>query len=217
MERFEKQIGEDPKHIIIWLHGLGADGYDFQDIPTMLNPTIQTALKYIFPHAPIRPVTLNGGIEMRAWFDVLNLEADGRYDRDGIVEAETLVGNIIEECIHDGYESKNIVLAGFSQGAATILFTGLRYPKPLGGLIALSSFLPEHEWALETMSASNQSVPIFMGHGTQDPLVKYEWGKMTQAVLTESGYSVDWHEYPMAHSVCPEELEDLGHWCHRIL
>lgn len=215
MNHFEKQTGDNPAKLVIWLHGLGADGYDFQEVPAMLDSQIQQAVQYIFPHAPVRPVTLNGGMPMRAWFDVFNLEADGRYDRNGLVETEAFVAELIEQGIARGYASQDIFLAGFSQGAAAILFSGLRYHKALGGLVALSSFLPEHEWVLETLAECNRNVPIFMGHGSADPLVKYEWGKMTKTVLSDAGYAVDWHEYPMAHSICPDELDDLGRWLHQ--
>lgn len=197
---------------VIWLHGLGADGHDFAGILPALNLPADHRIRFIFPHAPIQPVTINMGMPMRAWFDVLSLEADNRYDLSGILQTENTVHALIENELQRGVASNNIVLIGFSQGGATVLFSGLRYQKPLAGIAALSSFLPAADHFAESDFSANLTTPIFMAHGKQDAVVRYAWGEKSCQVLREHGHQVSWHRYNMAHEVCPEEVTDLRNW-----
>lgn len=197
---------------VIWLHGLGADGHDFEPIAPELNLPASLPLRFIFPHAPIRPVTINNGFAMRAWFDIYSMNINQRIDEEGITKSVSIVRNLIEHEKSLGISTKNIVLAGFSQGSVIALSTGLSYPEPLAGVIALSGFLPNAEQLIANVREYNKSLPIFIAHGNQDLVVPCMLGQITADVLTKAGYPVTWKEYAMAHSICGEEVHDIAGW-----
>jgi phospholipase/carboxylesterase len=197
---------------IIWLHGLGADGYDFVPIvPALDVPTLDT-VRFVFPHAPIRPVTLNAGMPMRAWFDVTGFDRNALQDEAGIRASDAAIREWIERERERGIEARSVVLAGFSQGGAMALFTGLRYPERLAGVLALSTYLPLGPALADEGSAANRDVPILMCHGRFDPVVSIEYGERSHEHLTKLGYTVDWREYPMQHEVSPEEIAAIAQW-----
>ncbi len=204
------------KRSLIWLHGLGADGSDFVPIVPELKLPSVAGMRFIFPHAPIMPVTLNQGYEMRAWFDIYTIAMDAKIDASGIARSVNSIEKLIERETARGIATNNIILAGFSQGAAIALNTGLFFAKPLAGIIALSGFLPLANDILKKASTANRHIPIFLAHGTEDPIVPYALGKTTYVTLKQAGYSIDWHSYAMAHSVCEAEINDLSKWL-RIL
>lgn len=208
-------IGQ-PIRAIIWLHGLGADGHDFTPIVPELELPSTLGIRFIFPHAPIMPVTINQGYEMPAWFDIYSASIAAKIDNQGIANSIQQINAIIEAQTKDGITPNNIILAGFSQGAVIALATGLSFPEKLAGMIALSGYLPQAGELLMTASAANRTTPIFVGHGTEDPIVPYALGESTSNVLTSAGYPVAWHSYPMPHSVSPDEIEDIGKWIRRI-
>lgn len=205
-----------PKTSVIWLHGLGADGYDFASIVQQLKLPEKLAMRFVFPHAPIRPVTLNGGYQMRAWFDVYDLDINAEQDENGIRETQKLMEQLIEDEISLGIISEAIVLAGFSQGASMALHTGLRYPQKLAGILALSGFLPLAELLESEQSSINKKISILMLHGEYDDVIPIEWAKLSRDGLIESGYTVDWKSYPMQHNVCPEEINDISKWLQNL-
>ena len=213
-ESVEIKPDQAAKHCIIWLHGLGADGHDFVPIVPDLQLPAALAVRFIFPHAPIMPVTINNGYEMRAWFDILDLSFGAKIDEDGISASQKLLENLIEKQIASGIQPENIILAGFSQGGAIALTTGLAYPKRLGGVLALSTFLPLADKVLA--NASNKSLPIFIAHGTQDSVLPFFLGEMTTKTLEQAGYPVSWHSYVMPHSVCAEEIGDISQWIQKV-
>jgi len=201
---------------VIWMHGLGADGYDFEPIVPELDVD-STGLRFVLPHAPVRPVTINGGIPMRAWFDVISLDRGSTQDEEGIRDAERHIRALIRRENERGVPTDRILLAGFSQGGAVALHTGLRYPERLAGLIGLSTYLPMH-WTLEgEADEANGATPVFMAHGSMDPLLPSALGVATRDLLRERGYPVEWHDYPMAHAVCAEEVSHLRVWLEGVL
>ena len=201
---------------VIWLHGLGADGHDFPPIVPELGLDPALAIRWIFPHAPAIPVTINGGMLMPAWFDILGTDFHRRQDEAGIRRsAAQLVGLIAHEN-ERGIPCERILLAGFSQGGAIAMHVALRHPERLCGLVCLSTFLVLGESLATERSAANRELPIFQAHGTSDPMVVLERGVATRDRLRELGYAVDWHTYPMVHQVCLEEIEDLGAWLGRL-
>jgi phospholipase/carboxylesterase len=214
LDAIEIETTPAPTASIIWLHGLGADGHDFEPIVPELGLPKSTAVRFIFPHAPVRPVTINGGARMRAWYDVT---PDGQQDAGGIRASEAHVEALITRERTRGIAAGAIVLAGFSQGGAMALQTGLRHPERLAGILALSAYLPLPDALALEASAANRDVPIFMAHGTQDPVIPLSWAKRSRDFLVGLGYAVDWHEYLMPHSVCAEEIADIGHSLRRIL
>jgi phospholipase/carboxylesterase len=201
---------------VIWLHGLGADGHDFEPIVPELNLSQSLPLRFIFPHAPTRPVTINNGFAMRARFDIYSMHIDQRIDDEGIASSVSIVRNLIEHEKNLGIPTKNIVLAGFSQGSVIALSTGLSYPEPLAGVIALSGFLPNAEQILASVRDYDKSLPMFIAHGNQDAVVPCMLGQTTADVLTKAGYPVTWKEYAMAHSVCGEEVQDISRWLTKL-
>jgi phospholipase/carboxylesterase len=211
LETVERCTGSPVQGSVIWLHGLGADGHDFEPIVPELR--IDGApLRFVFPHAPVQPVTLNGGIPMRSWFDVLSLERGSRQDEPGIRRAETRVRALIRRENERGVPTAKIVLAGFSQGGALALHTGLRYPERLAGLIGLSTYLPL-DWTVDAEAhEANRATPVFMAHGTFDPLVPAALGSRTCDLLRERDYAVAWQTYPMDHAVCAEEVTHVRDW-----
>lgn len=212
----EVASGANPEGSVIWLHGLGADGHDFEPIVPQLGLTGQRGLRFVFPHAPMRPVTINGGMTMRAWYDILTLGRGGPQDETGIRESGEQLRMLVERERERGMPYEKIVLAGFSQGGAIALHTALRFPHQLAGLMALSSYLPLpgsfDEEVVRNSEAQSEELPIFMAHGTFDPMLPMALGQHTHEMLEKAGYEVEWHEYPMAHAVCPEEIADIRNW-----
>ncbi len=212
IEHIERSTGENPTATIIWLHGLGADGHDFEPIVPELDLPADTPVRFIFPHAPKQPVTINGGMVMRAWYDLTGTEFARREDAAGVMRSAQLIEKLIQREIERGIPSTRIFLAGFSQGGAIALQTGLRYPQPLAGILALSTYLPLADRLSSEAHASNRAVPIFMAHGLYDPVVPFALGDHSFQVLQENGYNIEWHSYPMPHSVHPDEIRDIGAW-----
>ena len=207
----EIEIGDnEPQGSIIWLHGLGADGHDFEPIVPELRLPPALGLRFVFPHAPVRPVTLNGGMAMRAWYDIYSLERDGPADAAGIRASAELLEQWITREQERGIRADRIVVAGFSQGGAIALHTGLRAKQELAGILALSTYLPmPNAFASEAVVTD---LPVFMAHGTLDPVLPMALGRESADFLLAGGYNVEWHDYPMAHSVCLEEIGDIRTW-----
>lgn len=197
---------------IIWLHGLGADGHDFVPLVPELHLPASLNIRFIFPHAPIMPITLNNGYEMRAWYDISSLTIDGISDKIGIEKSVQFVNTLIAKEVARGIETKNIILAGFSQGAVIALVTGLCCPDRLGGIIALSGYLPLAAEIAQKASKENRQIPIFLAHGTEDNVVPYPLGKAAHLHLKQAAYAVSWHTYPIGHSVNEEEIADISEW-----
>ncbi len=197
---------------VIWLHGLGADGYDFVPIVNELGLPASLSLRFVFPHARPRPVTINNGFVMRAWYDIKGLSRDGVEDDAGIRESQDVVQRYLQAEVDKGIAANRIVLAGFSQGGAIALQTALRHDTALAGVMALSTYLPLRARLATEASAANRAVPIFMAHGTQDQVVPLQLGEASRELLAQLGYQVEWHTYPMAHSVCLEEIVDIAAW-----
>ena len=213
----ELQTHPAPTATVIWLHGLGADGYDFVPVVRELQTLGAPAARYVFPHAQTMPVTINGGAVMRAWYDILNIDLLRREDEKGIRASQQKVEALIEREVERSVPRSRIVLAGFSQGGAIALHTGLRQPQPLAAVIALSCYLAlADRFAAERMSA-NASVPIFMAHGTSDPIVPIARGAASRDSLIAAGHQVEWHEYPMPHSVSEQEIRDIASFLKRVL
>lgn len=208
----ETETRPNPTHTILWLHGLGADGNDFAPIvPELVDPS-WPALRFVFPHAPVRPVTVNGGMKMRAWYDIAGMDIAQREDAAGVRDSVGHVEALIAREAQRGVPSENLILAGFSQGGAITLAAGLGHAQRLGGLVVLSSYLPLADAVLAARNAANATTPIFQAHGSHDPVVPEPLGKLARDRLRTSGYVVDWHTYPMAHQVCAEEIDDLRTW-----
>ncbi len=207
--------GKAPHHSIIWLHGLGADGSDFVEVAEQMN--LPVAMRFIFPHAPKQPVTINGGFIMRAWYDITEIDIAARQDAAGIQASQLEIGKFIAQEKIRGISEENIYLAGFSQGGAIALHTGLRHPAKLGGILALSTYLPLAEMMSQEVSLSAKNTPVFFAHGRHDPVVPYALGKMSAEKLQQHGHQVEWHEYDMPHSVCMEEISDIEKWLTRRL
>ena len=204
----ELETGANPVASVIWLHGLGADGHDFEPIVPELR--LKAPLRFVFPHAPVRPVTNNSGARMRAWYDIFQF-GGGPEDEAGIRASEKLLGEMIEK------EKGPVFLAGFSQGGAIVLQTALRYPRKLKGVLALSTYLPLSGKLSNEKHPENQKIPVFMAHGTQDPVIPLQKAKLSREVLEQQGYQVEWHEYPMPHSVCPQEISDISSFITKLL
>lgn len=201
-----------PTSAVIWLHGLGADGFDFVPIAHELRLPSPLATRFIFPHATPRPVTINNGFVMRAWYDIKGFGPERAEDDVGIRESDAVVRKYLDQQIAAGIAANRIVIAGFSQGGAIALQTALRYPQRLAGVMALSTYLPLRESLAKEAVAANRDVPILMCHGLSDPIVPAELGKASRDVLLGLGYQVDWRSYPMEHQVCMEEVVDISNW-----
>ncbi len=197
---------------VIWLHGLGADGHDFVPIVPELKLPAEPGVRFVFPHAPVRPVTLNNGMRMRAWYDIRTLTAEGRADETGLRESGARLADYIAKEQAAGIDASRIVVAGFSQGGAVALHAGLRYAEPLAGILALSSYLPLASTLATERSPENQETPILMCHGLYDPVLPHGLGVMARDALLVLGYTVEWKEYPMQHQVCLPEIEAIGAW-----
>ena len=210
LEHISLETGNHPQYSIIWLHGLGADGQDF--VPLVEDIQLPLAVRYIFPHAPRRPVTLNGGFVMRAWYDIANNNIDSQQDEAGIRASEADVEALIEQEVERGIAHQHIFLAGFSQGGAIALHTALRLYTPLAGVLALSAYLPLSQKTAAEATAASRQTPIFMAHGKYDPIVPYALGLASGEHLKSLDYAVEWHEYPMQHSVVEQEVRDIEAW-----
>ncbi len=212
----EIETGPDPDGSVIWLHGLGADGHDFEPIVPELQLPASLSLRFVFPHAPVRPVTINGGMSMRAWYDIYSLDRGGPVDEQGIRDSGDIATSLIRREQERGMAADRIVLAGFSQGGAIALHAALRYPEKLAGLMALSTYLPLmsalDKEVMDNPAAVNTNIPIFMAHGTFDPVLPMQMGSDSRDLLVDRGFDIEWHDYPMAHAVCAEEIAHIRRW-----
>jgi phospholipase/carboxylesterase len=213
----EHNTGSHPTHCVIWLHGLGADGHDFAPIVPELRLPASLSVRFVFPHAIIQPVTINGGMAMRSWYDILTPNLVKREDEQGIRASERAIQALIARENARGIPTERIVLAGFSQGCAMTLHTGLRLPSKLAGLMGLSGYLPLIDLSDNERHAANADTPIFLAHGTHDPVVALERAEASCAKLVALGYPVRWHTYPMQHSVCAEEIHDISRFLQSVL
>lgn len=211
LETIEEETAGNPQYSVIWLHGLGADGHDFAGVVPELHSG--KATRYIFPHAPVMPVTLNNGMRMRSWFDICGLDADSPEDAAGMASACAEIALLIEREKDRGIRESNIILSGFSQGGAIALLSGLFGGYQLGGVMGLSTWLPSWRGAM----AHNMDIPVLMAHGTEDPVVLPSMGMAARDNLQQQGFNVEWHEYPMQHTVTLEELEDISAWLRRCM
>ena len=217
LETIELLTGEHPAAAVIWMHGLGADGNDFVPIIPELHLPENPAIRFIFPSAPSMPVTVNGGYVMPAWYDIIGRNLMDQEDAEGTKRSAASIVELIDREVQRGITYKNIVLAGFSQGCAMALYVGLRLPHELAGIIALSGYLPLAITLNLEKHAANQNTPIFMAHGTYDPVVVLDRAQASYAMLEASGYEVEWNEYPMEHSVNHEELKDISRFLQTVL
>jgi phospholipase/carboxylesterase len=214
METIEIETGPRPEAAVIWLHGLGADGHDFEPIVPELR--LAKPVRFVFPHAPPRAVTINNGMRMRAWYDIFQF-GPGQEDEAGIRASEALLKELVSEEKRKGIAASKIVLAGFSQGGAIVLQTGLRYPERLAGIMALSTYLPLAEKLELEKNNKNQDLPIFMAHGSHDDIIPQRRAEQSKDQLVKSGYAVEWRTYPMPHSVCPQEIGHISEFLLRTL
>ncbi len=206
------ETGPNPRTTIIVLHGLGADGYDFVPICGELDLAAIGPVRYVFPHAPQRPVTINNGYVMRAWYDIRVVDLQRQEDEAGLRESQRQIAALIDAERARGMPAERIVLMGFSQGCAMTLMTALRYPERLGGAVGMSGYLPLAPTTAAERHAANADLPLFLGHGTQDPIVALSRGAAARDALRALGHEVQWHDYPMPHSVCPEEIAHINAW-----
>jgi phospholipase/carboxylesterase len=207
----------NPTASVIWLHGLGADGHDFVPIVPELELPAALAVRFVFPNAPIRPVTINNGMRMRAWYDIAAADLNNRADITGVRQSQGEIEALIAREKARGVPAARIVLAGFSQGGAIALYGGLRHAERLAGILALSTYLVQADKLPAEAAAANRDVPIFMAHGTLDPVVRFEWGLASRRALEANGNPVQWHQYPIEHSLCLEEVRAIGVWLGKIL
>jgi len=213
LDAIEHETGADPRWSVLWLHGLGADGNDFAPIVPDLVRRDWPAIRFVFPHAPVRAVTINGGARMRAWYDIRDVDLANRADHEGVAESVAQVDALIAREAARGIPPERMLLAGFSQGGAITLAAGIARAQPLGGLIALSTYLPMGlDQARASLQAAASAQPVFMGHGVFDPVVPAAGGEAAARALRDFGFEVLWRRYPMQHSVCAEEIRDLGDW-----
>lgn len=218
LESIQIDTAPNPTVSIIWMHGLGADGSDFVPIVRELDLSGCPAIRFIFPHAQMMPVTMNGGYVMRSWYDILlGEDLTRREDEGGLRQSQQSIEQLIAHEKARGIPSNRILLAGFSQGCAMTLQTGLRHSEPLGGLLCLSGYLTLADKVAEERNPANQSTPIFMAHGLGDPVIPMQRARDSKEILQQLGYQVEWHEYPMQHSVCMEEIDDISAWLKRVL
>ena len=217
LEVLEAQTGDNPVATILIMHGLGADGRDFLPIAEQLDLSGVGPVRFLFPSAPVMPVTINGGYVMPAWYDILGADLAKREDEAGLRQSLASIEALITHEKSRGMPAHRIVVAGFSQGCAMALMTGLRHPERLAGIAGLSGYLPLADKTAAERSAANRDVPIFLAHGTHDGVVELSRATASRDALTALGYPVEWHEYPMEHSVCPQEVADLARWLRRVL
>jgi phospholipase/carboxylesterase len=216
LETLEIETAPDPTAAVIWLHGLGADGHDFEPVVGELDLP-RAPIRFVFPHAPMQPVTINGGMVMRAWYDILNVDLARREDAAGVRASQKLVERLIARERVRGIAAGRIVLAGFSQGGAIALQTGLRHGERLAGIMALSTYLPIADSLAAEAHPANRDVPIFFAHGRQDPVIPLARAEASRATLESLGWRVEWHVYSMPHAVCAQEIADIGEWLRQVL
>jgi phospholipase/carboxylesterase len=220
LDPIELETGKNPSASVIWMHGLGADGSDFVPLVDELGLEAAPAVRFVFPHAPLRAVTINGGAIMRAWYDVSFGDLEGRSqgtDEEGIRTSQEQINRLIEREGKRGISTSWIVLAGFSQGGAIALHTGLRYPQKLAGVMGLSTYLPLAPSLPREAAAANKGIRVFMAHGLYDPIVPLMMGLSSKSFLAGLGYSIEWRQYPMPHAVCPQEIADISAWLQKVL
>jgi phospholipase/carboxylesterase len=217
LEAVEVATGPNPSGTVLWLHGLGADGHDFEPIVPELVAPHERSLRFVFPHAPVRPVTINNGLSMRAWYDILGFDRRTTQDVAGIRASDAAVRALIERENSRGIPTSRIVLGGFSQGGALALYTGPRYPERLAGFMGLSCYMLLEDSFPSERSRNNYGTPVFLAHGTQDPVVDIRLGRETRQLLEAGGYPVAWHTYDMPHAVCNEELRAMADWLRQVL
>ncbi|MGE4336319.1 MAG: alpha/beta hydrolase [Pigmentiphaga sp.] len=217
LDSLEITTGPNPQRSVVWLHGLGADGHDFAPIVPELDLSGLPDVRFVFPHAPVQPVTINGGMAMRSWYDILGLDLPQREDAAGIQGSQAMVEALIARERERGVASEQLVLAGFSQGCAMTLHTGLRHAEPLAGMVGLSGYLPLADTLLDERAPANLATPIFLAHGTQDPVVALARAEASRDRLESAGHPVEWHTYPMPHSVHPSEIQDIAAFLRRVL
>lgn len=217
LECLEAESGENPVATLIILHGLGADGNDFVPIAEELALDAIGPVRFVFPHAPVIPVTINNGYPMRAWYDILGANGQGGEDETGLRRSQQLVEALLAREKERGMPAHRIVLAGFSQGCAMALLAGLRHAERLAGIVGLSGYLPLAASTAAEASAANRDTPVFLAHGTHDAVVQYPRATAARDTLKALGWPVEWHDYYMDHAVCPEEIHDLGLWLQRVL
>jgi phospholipase/carboxylesterase len=217
LETIQRETGPNPTASVIWLHGLGASGDDFVPIVRELDLAGMQDIRFVFPHAPTMPVTINNGYVMRAWYDIIGADLSRREDERGLRASQAMVEQLIAQEKARGIPAERIVLAGFSQGCAMTIQTGLRHPEKLAGLLCLSGYVPLHTTIAEERHPSNQATPIFMAHGRGDQVIPIIRAEQSRDLLRSLGYEVEWHEYMMPHSVCQEEVDDISAWFRRVL
>ncbi|RRU11219.1 alpha/beta hydrolase [Stenotrophomonas sp. 278] len=212
LETVVNETGADPQWSVIWLHGLGADGHDFAPIVPELVREHWPAIRFVFPHAPVQPITINNGLPMRAWYDIVGMDFRSRADSAGVATSVKLLDALIEAEVARGIRVERILLAGFSQGGAIVLSAALRRRWPVAGLIALSTYLPDAETAAAAAAKEGPLPPVFMAHGQNDPVIPQDVAVHSAKALKELGFPLEWHSYFMAHQVCAEEIQALGEW-----
>lgn len=211
LDSIEIKTAEHVQYAIIWMHGLGADANDFVSLTSELQLPNGLGVRFVFPNAPVRPITINNGMPMRGWYDILDINRmQGKEDEQGLRQSQTQINALIQQENARGIASDHIFLAGFSQGSAMALLTGVRYPEKLAGIIALSGYLPLSDLTQKEASAANKQTPIFMAHGSFDPVVPLSLGEFSRNHLSELAYPIEWRTYPMAHQVCLEEIHDIS-------
>ena len=210
VDAIEISTGENPAWSIIFLHGLGADGHDFAPLPGQMS--LPVAVRFVFPHATVAPVTINGGLSMPAWYDILTLDWNGPEDAAGVRNSARGLQRLIKREAERGIPSNRVFVGGFSQGGSVALYTGPRHPDPLAGIIGLSTWMPQPATLAAENSAANRSLPVFMAHGTYDPTVPARFGARSRDQLRDQGHDVDWHTYPLEHAVCAQEIADFNDW-----
>ena len=213
----EIETAGNPDAAVIWMHGLGDDGRGWSEVVPMLGLPKRLGVRFLFPHAPVMPVTINDGMRMRAWYDIRQANFNERADVDGVRRSQALVAALQAREIDRGIAPSRTVLAGFSQGGAVALYAGIRHGARLAGIVGLSTYLVNADHAVQEASAANRDVPIFMAHGTRDPVIQYAWAEHSRAVLLAGGWPVEWHSYPMEHSAVPEELAAVGAFLAKVL
>lgn len=217
LETVEIETASPVDAAIIWLHGLGADAHDFEPVVPELVPSRERAWRFVFPNAPVRAVTINGGTRMRAWYDIRSFDRSAAEDADGFADSAVKIGELIAREVGRGVRCERIVLAGFSQGGAVSLYLAPRYPQRLAGVMALSCYLPMASRLAADRVSANDAAPIFMAHGSADPVIPATLGAHSRDLLLGAGYRVEWHQYPMAHSVCQQEIADIRAFLLRVL
>ncbi|HEX4023275.1 MAG TPA: PHB depolymerase family esterase [Steroidobacteraceae bacterium] len=215
LQTVEVETGARPDGCVIWLHGLGADGHDFEPIAEELSGG--RSLRFVFPHAPVRPVTINGGAQMRAWYDILGLDREAVQDEGGVRASDAAIRELIGREVERGIDSERIVLAGFSQGGAMALFCGVRYPRRLAAIIGLSCYLLLAPSLQAERDAANRATPILLAHGAYDPMIDLRFGESSRSLLEAAGHAVEWHRYAMGHEVCGEEIAAIAAFLKRVL